>query len=952
MNPIYRFFLQVNEGGEKIAAKPIYSDDLTLDYELESNQRFYRAKLSGKLTFVREDYAIIMAAAFDSTYYLYIEKSDDIGVTWAQYYKAMFMRTDCTVNTDDQFVSVQPQTIDQYNDVLAGLEKEYNLISLAPEIERITLQKRPLIQIYIPGENIVSCFLSGLSWEQDANAESNVETLESTYYFAKITNIVSITLSVGTPQNDTEQQYLNNNAWINNAVGTYVGEFTSYKFVNPNNGYYIQADNPGQSGMYSLYNSNGVKLGSTASLSSTDPTAYGVNFAFEYSYVSGYEESGAEIYTTFNFLYQSIGRNIPIMGRYLLDVETISDLNTYELPVDDIVGNNRNYRRAIGYAVSGTIAVSTNFSETPTEYGLANNGKYYAPPYSVYGQKFYPIARTQWGDYSIWFAFHFLDDSLETKGRKAYTLRDSYPVSSVISVLLKQFAPNITHEATPEYSRFLYSNYNPISYDAFRLFVTPKSNLLVGDYQTPTQKAPTTLQQFLDMLRNVYQCYWHIEENKLRIEHISWYKNGGAYNANTVVGYDLTQLENVRNGKKWAFGTSEYTFDKQDMPERYQFAWADDVTEAFEGEPIQVVSKYTQPGKIEEINIGNFTSDVDLMLLNPEAISQDGFVLLAVEVSVVSAVADDVPTLNATNAYSDEVAIDSQYKGSAGVLNLSASGGGTGQLIFTLSDYHTIEESVNVVSGYHSISGSVGGVATISRAYDGAWRTQAISVQPGETYIISGTGGGGARLYALLDANNIILQIAGSGETQTNLEINVTQIGTLYVNFLNSAGYSIIKKSSTNKQETDITFAANGSNYALNIIIPTNATGLQFLATGTISVQIKNLFIKNIYALPFVRYDVDNVTYYLQNGLLAMINLQPQYWLYDMPAKKINVNGYEINAYGIQRRKSQTLTFPVGNDDPDILQLVKTYIGNGQIDKLSINLSSRTAKATLKYDTE
>lgn len=738
--------MQINEGGEKFAANPVFSDDVTLDYELENNQRFYRAKLSGTFKFVRQDFARIMAAAFDTVYYFYIEKSNDWGQTWTQYYKSMFMRTDCTINDNDQIITVQPNPIDQYNDVLAGLEKEYNLISLAPEIKRINLQKRPLIQIYVPGDNIVSCFLTGLSWEQDANAVDNVEELENTYHFAKITNFVAITLQNRNPSNEIEEQFVYANPWIVEAVGTYVGELAGeYRFTNNQTGYYIKANNPGNTGRYSLYNPQGEKLADTEILTTIDPTVYGANFAFKYPYVSGYDdESGAEIYSNFDFLYQYIGLNIPIMGRYLLDVETISGLTTYELPIDDIVGDNRNYRRAIGYADNDVVTLSTRLSDTPTEYGLANNDKYYLPPYSIFGQKFYPIARTTWGNYSIWFAFHVFDEILEQQGRKPYTLRDSYPISSVISVLLQQFAPGIVHEPEPEYSRFLYRDENPITGYEFRLFVSPKSNILVGDYQTPVQKAPATLKQFLDMLRNTFQLYWHIEGNKFCIEHISYYRNGGTYEENPIVGYDLTQLENIRNGKKWSFGTSEYSFDKEDMPERYQFTWGDDVTDAFEGQPMQIVSKYVQPGKIEEINIGGFNPDIDLMLLNPEAMSQDGFALFAA------------------------------------VYNYN-----TGQ-----------------------------------------------------------------------------------------------------------------------------------------------------------------------YELPFVRRDVDNITYYLQNGFLAMVNLQPQYWLYDMPARNLIVNGVQVWAYGIQRRKSQSINFPVGDDEPELLGLVKTQIGSGQIEKISINLSSRTAKATLKYDTE
>ena len=55
---------------------------------------------------------------------------------------------------------------------------------------------------------------------------------------------------------------------------------------------------------------------------------------------------------------------------------------------------------------------------------------------------------------------------------------------------------------------------------------------------------------------------------------------------------------------------------------------------------------------------------------------------------------------------------------------------------------------------------------------------------------------------------------------------------------------------------------------------------------------------------------------------------------------------------GLERKKKQTLNFPAGTTDPNPMQLVKTYIGNGQVDKLSVNLCCRNIKATLKYDTE
>lgn len=734
MTPKYRFFLQIGEDGTKQTVRPNYKDDLTLDYELETNQRFYRAKLSGKINFVRADYDIINDAPFDSEFFLYIEKSDDWGQTYNQYYKAKFVKTDCTFNDDDKLVTVQPETIDQYNDVLAGLEKEYNLIELAPQIEFLTIRKRPLIQIYAPGDSIVSCFLGGTNWEQDANATTNQNALIQTYHFAlcNILKEIKIT-SQGSP------------AVIS---GLYVGrmstgvspdEFMGDLYPELNVNYYIHIAQKlvagglpiGLAGVEIRRRSDDVAMFRFTKITQ-EPFDM---LEFDLTAVEGSGATGT---------MHADMKSYNIYARYLVDVDKIDDLDTYPLPSDDIVDNNRNYRRAIGYAIDVAF-ISKNFSDTPTEWGLADSGKYFAPPYSIYGQTFYPIARSTWRYASLWFGFYLMDWILEGKARKAYTLRDAFTLSSCINVLLKEFAPGITHEATPEYSQFLYNTNNPISGQSFKLLISQKSNIINGEYQTPAQKAPVTLQQIMTMLRDIYKCYWYIEDGKFKIEQVSWFRNGGSYGYNPIIDYDLTQLENVRNGKNLAFATSEYSFDKVDMPERYQFEWMDDVTTPFEGLPIEITSKYVTAGKIEEINISNFTSDIDLMLLNPGAISSDGFALFAA---------------------------------------VTPSGGG----------------------------------------------------------------------------------------------------------------------------------------------------------------QLE---------LPFTRQTVDNVEYYLQNGYLAFINIQPAYWAYDMPARNFKINNSPYYAMGgLERKKKQTLNFPAGTTDPNPMQLVKTYIGNGQVDKLSVNLCSRNIKATLKYDTE
>ena len=183
MNPIYRF--QLSAGNDTRQAFPVYKDDLAIDYALEQNQEFYRGKLSGKLTFQKDDYLFIRNKAFDTQFDVVISISYDGGQTWAVYWSGQFWKTDCKFNEDDQTAIVTPNVNDRYNAVLAGMDKEYNLIDLAPVIQPVKLDKRPMIQVYVPGQTVIGCFLSGMWWEQECDAVTDESALENTYHFAK-----------------------------------------------------------------------------------------------------------------------------------------------------------------------------------------------------------------------------------------------------------------------------------------------------------------------------------------------------------------------------------------------------------------------------------------------------------------------------------------------------------------------------------------------------------------------------------------------------------------------------------------------------------------------------------------------------------------------------------------------------------------------------------------------
>lgn len=717
MIPVYRYKIQVDSDTPRIVY-PTYKQDLAVVYEMESGQQFMRRKLSGKLDFTAEDFDYIMQQTFDATYYVIIEASTDYGLNWSEYWRGKFMRTDCTINADDKKITVQPDVVDQYNDVLAGLEKEYNLVELAPEIERVMITKRAALQVYLQGDDTLTYIVNGLSFESSCQAEDNRLALQNAHF-------------------STNGRFRELAMKLNGSLYNIYEGMVPTSFTENYTGNFTTGD-----GL--TY----VRLEVVAGGGGLGSISYAIKRTSDDAVLWSYLDAVAPIEDVMSFDMTAVGGSgsmhcdvvdRAVWYRMLCDTLTYNGNQTYELQSNDLSYDNRNYRRCIEFPLAGYyIQNSSTFSSTPTEWGRTNDGLYFTRPVDHGGANFYPIGRSQWIYTSLWIKDDGTIRNHLANGNKQAEIRTNYPLYSVIKVLLAQFSSAVFNGSSA-YSQLLYGT-TSFGLNATPLLMTPKSNLLAGEFSQPAMKATITLKDVLSMLKNLFQAYWYIgTDNKFHVEHISYFKNGGSYSNSPTVGIDLTAILNSRNGKPWSYHTSEYTFNKEDMPERYQFEWMDDVSEAFIGQPIEVLSKYVKEGKIENINISQFTTDVDYMLLAPEDISKDGFALFACTYS--------------------------------------------------------------------------GGVYSMA-------------------------------------------------------------IG-----------------------------AAGGSQ--------------------------------------------------VQNYQLSFVNLQPVYWQYDLPARSVKIQGTTYTITGMmQRNKKQEINVPVGDTDADVLKLVKTDIGNGQIEKMSINLSSRMAKTTLRYDTE
>lgn len=608
----YRYNITVNNVTKTVV--PLWGNGMSLNFEKESGQQFFRRKLSGNLTFSRKDYDYIVSMPFDTRFVLRMLISRDGGQTWTVYWMGYFYITDCAFDVDNKTVVVTPKSVDEYDAILSGWEKEFNLMDMPLPMVNIEVTKRPMIQIYVPGDRVITCILSGMSWEQEIDPISDANQLRNDFHFGLMTGDEVIAVSGAESPSDINGTYSS----LSNMNGY---TMRSYRLELPEPG------NPEQT--YMAYVQDIVKSGQTE--------------------VYWYRES-ATGYEYADALFQPVQgmatgvlrvrrQSTSIYGRWVFDRPNPTSKTAYPIGVNDPVYDNRNYRYVFPYEMlENVIFYGTEFSTTPTKYGIYEPGQYYLPPSISYGTPI-PIARSSWGLQSIWYRpTQSTEWNEERTMWENYEMGNAYMVSDVIAGLLRQIAPEISYQATPEYSDFFYGN-NPIFARRCRLTMTPKSNVLKGSYTEPAQKAPVTFKQVMEMLRDCFRCFWFVDEQKrLRIEHISYFMRGGSYSTDPAVGIDLTQATVKRTKKPWATGQTRYTFDKIEMPERYQFGWMDDVTQIFEGYPLDILSGYVERGKIEDIKVNYFTSDVDYMLLNPSGCSKDGFALLGPNIDPVSGV--------------------------------------------------------------------------------------------------------------------------------------------------------------------------------------------------------------------------------------------------------------------------------------------------------------------------
>lgn len=631
-----RFDFTKRSGGISTALtlNPIYGEDIKFTHKRTEGEVYYRDEISGTLRFLRDDFTTLTSLAKGDYVFVEMFKVDpDSGSHIAD---ARFTPLDVEWDYDKQEAKVTLQPTDKYDGILSILDKEVDLVKLAPPTTSAIIRLPVILQLYELGDNKVTNIVNTSAYEVDIDGEPindgqkmrNYGFGNNPIYGAKEltmpTNEHFDTDLIGKWTRDdnistsSQRYYYNDRLYV--VLPSVLQQGVTYPIMNSETGEPFEGE-----------------LGNNYFFSCDESRAMpSIDYPF---YLSN--RLGATIYK------QKLEYDAMVYARFLMAKKTSE---THDRLNEDLTKTNLNYRYTIGLESTFRIGYSTEtfeqrvkvsneVSSTPTQWGKSDDGLYFVKPTATSGRIFVPFNYNKWIPNSFWFEVgdtyfgspyapqNYWNEYL-SRFETRREIRDCYTLGTAIKAIcdhfgVADFAEDILH------SQFLYDASNPISSLAERLFITPISNIKSSYYSVPAQQGKITLKDIFDMLKNCFQCYWVLDDDfNLQIEHILFFRNGNSYDTRShALRADLTSLYCPRVGKTWAFGQNLIKYNKTSLPKTYTFGWGNNATEEFNGYPIEINEPYVDG--TQDNKVSRFLSDIDYIVTNPDDINNDLYALIA-----------------------------------------------------------------------------------------------------------------------------------------------------------------------------------------------------------------------------------------------------------------------------------------------------------------------------------
>lgn len=626
------FYLEYR--GSRVKVTPYYKK-LEKKTAKEAGQEYYRETLNGQIKFIGDDFDLINAEPI-TTEFTFIVKVFKAG-SWLDYYKGTFTKVNCKLDLAKRMAEPKFKTDDLYKKVLDKYKDEFDIVKLGIPTERISCVKRPFVQIYCAGASSVTNIHNGKSWEADTSVAIELSRTQdgmvelsskmSAMGFSNLANRREVYIE-GASITDVNGMYTETEYLVD--LENHLSGRRWYKVKNNTRSYYIEAvrNNANLDLSYArLYKYGTDELLYEAQLKKSE-LPEDVFWAFFEAYgslknlvFSRYGGAGFAIVTK-DFVYSAWGR-----------VMHNSNADGVAVKIDDFAASNASFKYASPLS-SIVVAQSPDSAIEKTEYGVNDEGGYFTDkwlPALFPTGRYVPICRSSWVNSSLWLAYEKTKfDDIDNTYSAGYILRDAYSVGSIIKAILAQIDTTLSHEATAEFSKFLYDEsfmLNNIGERSY-IYLTQKTNMIKGTYDQAAQTAKVSLETVMNMLRDCFRCYWYVNDaGKFKIEHVTYFLKGRSYQ-DVLASVDLTTYRDSLNKRPILQGQEEIEYDISDLTRKYTFAFADESFLPFTGVELNADAPYIEGDKIEDINLGSFSADVDYMQISPDSVSQDGFALL------------------------------------------------------------------------------------------------------------------------------------------------------------------------------------------------------------------------------------------------------------------------------------------------------------------------------------
>jgi hypothetical protein len=641
--PIYKFYLTIN--GTETPVDPWYTDDLALENEVVSGQEFARKKLSEGVTFLRNDYRTIDSVPYGTEITIRISKT--VGTTTTDnWYTGTFTHTKGDWDEDKESVKIASDTVDRYSKLLNNKSRGFTWSDLQPRNTPITFSIPGIVQVYVAGGTSLLSLNEGQQWDADVLEPKTDHQNLVDLGFALASEKYHIAGDANTLSPDVSGPYTRVGG-SNGADGVYQSANGLYEVIRILQGSGQTAYNR----RYIRRISDGVLLFegedfNTWAMDASDLSNLNHNFN-KYTGINGSSGVcrmfGAKVY-----------------GRVLTNVGVIPNRTVNPRLENDLYEGGERYP-FVHWFTGFDFHLSSETNPTEGDFGSVVSDALFKPEeYFIRPQTNLPnlndqipVEQFSWTAVSLWLdREQQMVDAINAATDSA-PLRYACKLSDVFKAFFAKIDPTIVHEETDVFSAFLYGNTTPIRSGSVlnKPYVVPKRFAIAAAGLT-ADRQEVSFQDYEELLWNSYQAKWFIDDqNRFRIEHISFFENGGTYDG-VNIGVDLTTQLEPKTKKPWAFKTSKWDYDTSDMPETLEVGWMDEVSAHFEGEDIVSVDPIRSIDSSENRSMSKFTTDIDFVVGNSSAVSASGYLVLEVlEVLSSKSVAYRTVTITPGNSF-------------------------------------------------------------------------------------------------------------------------------------------------------------------------------------------------------------------------------------------------------------------------------------------------------------